>query len=158
MDTGHGRHRGHLQLEGKPRHGECLRGWYRCRSRCDLLLRHRRYVILCLLSIVPFVIRANVKHLTYSSIYVFKRHSSSAGRYFIDEVLNMGGSGEGEGTCNDAITHDRVVLYVMYLCRKTTIMYCCEDYGLPLWYIKLPQGRSQNRNYVKKKKINMFLD
>jgi hypothetical protein len=25
---------------------------------------------------------------------------------------------------------DRVVLYVMYLCRKTMIMYCCEDYGL----------------------------
>jgi hypothetical protein len=27
---------------------------------------------------------------------------------------------------------DRVVLYVMYMCRKTTIMYCCEDYELSL--------------------------
>jgi hypothetical protein len=27
---------------------------------------------------------------------------------------------------------DRVVLYVMYLCHKTTTMYCCEDYGLLL--------------------------
>jgi hypothetical protein len=33
-----GRHRGHLQLEGKPRHGECLRGRHRCRN--NLLLRH----------------------------------------------------------------------------------------------------------------------
>jgi hypothetical protein len=62
---------------------------------------------LCLLSIVPFVIRANVEHLTYSSIYVFKRPSSSAGHDFIDGVLNMGGSGEGEseggGTGNYAV-------------------------------------------------------
>jgi hypothetical protein len=27
---------------------------------------------------------------------------------------------------------DRVVLYVMYLCHKMTIMYCCENYGLLL--------------------------
>jgi hypothetical protein len=27
---------------------------------------------------------------------------------------------------------DRVVLYVMYLCHKMMIMYCCEDYGLSL--------------------------
>jgi hypothetical protein len=27
---------------------------------------------------------------------------------------------------------DRVVLYVMYLCRKMTIVYCCEDYELSL--------------------------
>jgi hypothetical protein len=51
-------------------------------------------------SIVPFVIRANVECLAYSSIYVFKR-PSLAGRKFIDEVLNMGGSGEGGGTGND---------------------------------------------------------
>jgi hypothetical protein len=57
---------------------------------------------LCLLLIVPFVIRANVKRLTYSSIYVFKRPSSSAGRDFIDGVLNMGGSGEGGDTVYDA--------------------------------------------------------
>jgi hypothetical protein len=57
----------------------------------------------CILSIVPFVIRANGKRLTYSSIYVFKRPSSSVGRDFIDEVINMGGSGDGEGggTGND---------------------------------------------------------
>jgi hypothetical protein len=38
---------------------------------------------LCLLSIVPFVIRANVELLAYSSIYIFKC-PSSAGRDFID--------------------------------------------------------------------------
>jgi hypothetical protein len=59
---------------------------------------------LCLLSIVPFVIRANVERLAYSSIYVFKCPSSSARCDFIDGVLNMGGSSEGEGggTGNDA--------------------------------------------------------
>jgi hypothetical protein len=59
---------------------------------------------LCKLSIVPFVIRANVEWLAYSSIYVFKHPSSSAGRDFIDTVLNMGGSDEGYGggTGNDA--------------------------------------------------------
>jgi hypothetical protein len=46
------------------------------------------------------------EHLTYSSIYFFKRPSSSAGRDFIDGVLNMGGFGEGEGggTSNEAAT------------------------------------------------------
>jgi hypothetical protein len=60
---------------------------------------------LCLLSIVPFVIRANAERLAYSSIYVFKRPSLSAGCDFTDGVLNMGGSGEGEGsgTNNDAV-------------------------------------------------------
>jgi hypothetical protein len=33
----------------------------------------------------------------YSSIYVFKRPSSTTGRHLIDGVLNMGGSDEGEG-------------------------------------------------------------
>jgi hypothetical protein len=56
---------------------------------------------LCLLSIVPFVIRENIEHLTYSYIYVFKRPSSSAGRDFVDGVLNMGGSDKGGGTGND---------------------------------------------------------
>jgi hypothetical protein len=50
-----------------------------------------------ILSIVPFVIQANVERLAYSSIYVFKCPSSLAGREFVDGVLNMGGSGEGEG-------------------------------------------------------------
>jgi hypothetical protein len=55
----------------------------------------------CLLSIVPFIIRANVKCLAYSSISVFKRPSSSARHEFIDGALNMGGFGEGEGSGND---------------------------------------------------------
>jgi hypothetical protein len=50
-----------------------------------------------LLSIVPFIIRANVDRLAYSSIYVFKCPSSSVGLDFVDRVLNMGGFGEGEG-------------------------------------------------------------
>jgi hypothetical protein len=60
---------------------------------------------LCLLSIVPFIIRANVECLAYSSIYVFKHPSSSVGRDFVDGVVNMGGSDEGEsgGTGNDAM-------------------------------------------------------
>jgi hypothetical protein len=93
----------------------------------------------CLLSIVPFVIRANVERLAYSSIYVFKRPSLSAGHDFIDGVLNKRrfGKGKGGGTDNDAALLWSVVLYVMYLCRKMTIMYCCEVYGLSLWYICL---------------------
>jgi hypothetical protein len=61
---------------------------------------------LCILSIALFVMRANIERLTYSSICVFKHHSSSAGRDFVDGVLNMGGSGEGEGdgTGNDAVS------------------------------------------------------
>ncbi len=51
----------------------------------------------CILSIVTFVIRANVEWLTNLSIYVFKRPSSSAGHVFINLVLNMRGSDEGEG-------------------------------------------------------------
>jgi hypothetical protein len=88
----------------------------------------------CLLSIVPFVIRANVERLAYSSIYVFKHPSSSAKHDFIDWVLNMGGSSEGESGGTDMMRRscDQVVLYVMYLCHKMMIMYCCEDYGLSL--------------------------
>jgi hypothetical protein len=60
---------------------------------------------LCLLSIVPFVIQANIELLTYSSIYVFKYPSSSAGHNFVDRVLNTGGSDEveGGGTSNDVV-------------------------------------------------------
>jgi hypothetical protein len=60
-------------------------------------------IYLCLLSIVLFVIRANVKRLAYSSIYIFKRPSSSVVD-FTDGVLYIGGSGKGEGsgTDNDA--------------------------------------------------------
>jgi hypothetical protein len=56
----------------------------------------------CPLSIVTFVIPANVEQLANSSIYVFKRPSSSAGCDFTDAVLNMRGFGEGGGTNNDA--------------------------------------------------------
>jgi hypothetical protein len=57
-----------------------------------------------ILSIVPFVIRANVECLAYSSIYVFKHPSLLAGCKIVDGVLYMGGSGNGEhyGTGNDA--------------------------------------------------------
>jgi hypothetical protein len=56
-----------------------------------------------ILSIVPFVIRANVECLAYSSIYVFKCPSST-GHEFVDGVLNIRGFDEGEsgGTSNDA--------------------------------------------------------
>jgi hypothetical protein len=58
---------------------------------------------LCLLSIVTFIMQANVERLSYSSIIVFKR-PSSARCDFTDAVLNMGGSDEGDGggTSNDA--------------------------------------------------------
>jgi glyoxylate utilization-related uncharacterized protein len=57
----------------------------------------------CILSIVTFVIRANVEQLTNSSIYVFKQPSSSVERDFTDAILNVRGSGEGDrdGTGND---------------------------------------------------------
>jgi hypothetical protein len=61
---------------------------------------------LCIHSIVSFIIRANVERLSYSSIYAFKRPSSSTGHNFVDGVINMGGSGEGEsgGTGNDTVS------------------------------------------------------
>jgi hypothetical protein len=52
---------------------------------------------LCILSIVPFIIQANVERLAYLSIYIFKRSSSSVRCDFTDRVLNMGGSDEDEG-------------------------------------------------------------
>jgi hypothetical protein len=57
-----------------------------------------------ILLIVLFIIQVNVKCLAYSFIYVFKRHSLSAGHEFVDDVLNMGGSGEGGDTGNDAVS------------------------------------------------------
>jgi hypothetical protein len=56
---------------------------------------------LCL-SIVTFVIRAIVERLANSSIYVFKRPSSSTRRDFANAVLNVEGSSEGDGGGNDA--------------------------------------------------------
>jgi hypothetical protein len=60
---------------------------------------------LCLLSIVTFLIQANIERLANSPIYVLKRPSSSAGHDFTDAVLNAGGSGQrnGGGTDNDAV-------------------------------------------------------
>jgi hypothetical protein len=60
--------------------------------------------IVPILLIILFVIQAHVECLPYLSIYVFKCHSSSIGRDFVDEVLNTEGSNEGEdgGTDNDA--------------------------------------------------------
>jgi hypothetical protein len=59
--------------------------------------------IVPILSIISFVIQAHVKRLIYLFIYIFKHPSSSVGRDFINEVLNIGGSSEGEGggTNND---------------------------------------------------------
>jgi hypothetical protein len=91
---------------------------------------------LCLLSIVPFIIRANVERLTYSSIYVFKHPSSSVRRKFIDEVLNLGGSCDCEGGGNDPMAPwSSCATYVMYLHLKMMIMYYCEHYELSLLYI-----------------------
>jgi hypothetical protein len=55
-------------------------------------------LFMSIISIVPFVIRANVECLTYSFIYAFKIPSSSARHEFINGVLNMGGSGEDKGS------------------------------------------------------------
>jgi hypothetical protein len=100
---------------------------------------------LCLLSIVPFVIRENDECLTYSSIYVFKRPSSSVGRDFIDRVLNMGESGEceGGGTGYDAALWSSCMSVLVWrLCGFLFEEYVllCEDYGLSLiclivWYM-----------------------
>jgi hypothetical protein len=47
---------------------------------------------------------------TYSFIYVFKHPSSSIGRDFINGVLNMGGSGDGEAVALAMMRRrDRVV-------------------------------------------------
>jgi hypothetical protein len=137
---------------------------------------------LCLLSIVPLVIRANVKCLAYSSIYVFKCLSSSAGRDFIDGVLNMGGSGEGEGerggTSNDTTFWSSCMSCCAlvwrlcgFLCEDYVLL--CEDYGFSLIYVLLCQnymyccinllydlfwrppiqGGSRNRDYIKNQYI-----
>jgi hypothetical protein len=101
MDTSH-RRRGHLQLEGKPHRGNASMDDIDVAAAATFssppTVTH-----LSLLSIVLFVIRANVERLAYSSIYVFKHPSSSVRRNFINRVLYMGGSGEGEcgSTGND---------------------------------------------------------
>jgi hypothetical protein len=79
---------------------------------------------LCLILIVPFVIRANIERLAYSSIYVFNRPSSSVGRDFVDSVLNMGGSGEGDGggTGNDAAPWSSCAMW--YICVVKQWLLC----------------------------------
>jgi hypothetical protein len=130
---------------------------------------------LCVLSIVPFVIRANIERLAYLSIYVFKHPSSSVGRDYINGVLNMEWSGEGGGTSNDAapwsscmsccvlvwrlckfLCEDNVLLCEDYrfsliyalLCQN--YMYCCINllYGL-FWRVPM-RGGIQNKDYIKK--------
>jgi hypothetical protein len=118
---------------------------------------------LCLLSIVPFVIWANVECLAYLSIYAFKRSSSLAGDDFTDRVLNMGGSGEGAGggTCNDAAPWSSCMSCCLlvwrlcgFLCEHYVLL--CEDYGFSLiclvvWYMYccMPYfGGSQNWGYI----------
>jgi hypothetical protein len=45
-----------------------------------------------------------MSNISFTHPFVFKHPSSLAGRDFVDGVLNVGGSGEGEdsGTGNDA--------------------------------------------------------
>jgi hypothetical protein len=63
-------------------------------------------LIVPILSIVPFIIQAKMSNISLTCPFVFKCPSSSAGREFVNEVLNMKGSGEGEGggTGNDAMS------------------------------------------------------
>jgi hypothetical protein len=124
---------------------------------------------LCLLWIVTFVIRGNVEHLANSSNYVFKQPSSSTGRDFIDAVLNMGGSDEGDGggtsnetapwsSCDMWCIHDVkwlcIVLNTMnchwFMYLETWIaMYCCHS-SICDMFLRLPiRGGSQNRDYIK---------
>jgi hypothetical protein len=106
-------------------------------------LRH-----LCLLSIVPFVIRANVEYLAYSSIYVFKCLSSSTGRDFVDGVLNMGGSDEDEGggsgydaaPWSSCMSYNRpcvktMWIFVWRLCIVVWRLRTFVDLCLIMWYI-----------------------
>jgi hypothetical protein len=85
---------------------------------------------LCLLLIVLFVIQANVERLAYSSIYIFKLPSSSVRHNFIDWVLNMGGSGEGDGsgTSNDAVSWSSYAMWYICVIKRWLCMYYCEDY------------------------------
>jgi hypothetical protein len=127
----------------------------------------------CLLSIVTFIIRANVERLANSSIYVFKWHFSSVRYDFTDAVLNVGGSNEGDdgGTGNDVRPWWVLSWYMMYcivrwLCIVVKTMdcrrlfqnlychsiYCCclSVYSVTTLFLRLPvRGDSQNRIYIK---------
>jgi hypothetical protein len=127
---------------------------------------------LCLLSIVPFVIRANVKWLAYSFIYVFKCPSLLTRHDFADTVLNMGGSDEGDsgGIGNDAAPWSSCAMCCICVIKWWRTMYCCVK---TIWIVvviymswtsivivllsvcalfwKLPiRGGSQNKGYIKK--------
>jgi hypothetical protein len=93
---------------------------------------------LTVLSIVPLIIRANVEWLTYSSIYVFKRPSSSTGRDFAGTILNMGGSDEGDGggTGNDATLWSSCAMWCICVVKWWCII-VRRIYGLSLWFIYL---------------------
>jgi hypothetical protein len=101
---------------------------------------------LCLFSTVPFVIWANIKRLAYSSIYVFKRPSSSVGRDFVDRVLNMGEFGEGGGTSYDTALWSSCMSYsgpcvktmwifVWRLCIIMGRLQTFIDLYLVMWYM-----------------------
>jgi hypothetical protein len=93
---------------------------------------------LCLLLIVPFVIWANIERLAYSSIYVLKRHSSSVKHDFVDGVLNIGGSGEGEdgGTDND-VTPWSSCMWCICIIKRWLCIIVWRLYELSLIYILL---------------------
>jgi hypothetical protein len=95
---------------------------------------------LCLLLIVPFVIRTNVERPAYSSIYVFKRPSSSVKCGFVNGVLNIGGSGEGEGggTDNDVAPWSSCMWCICVIKRRLCIV-VWRLYGLSLIYILLSE-------------------
>jgi hypothetical protein len=116
----------------------------------------------CLLSIVPFIIWANVKWLAYSSIYVFKHHSSSVRCDFIDGVLNIGGSSEGDGggTDNDALPWSNCVMWCICVIK----FICIDMYMMYVWYVfplfwRIPiRGGSKNRGYIKSRYIPLLTE
>jgi hypothetical protein len=94
---------------------------------------------LCILLIIPFVIRANVERLAYLSIYAFKRSSSSVGRGFANTVLNMGGFGEGYGgdTGNDATPWSSCGMWCICVVKRWLCIVVWRLYELSLIYVLL---------------------
>jgi hypothetical protein len=95
MDTGR-HHRGHFQLEGKPTVGNASMDDTDAAATATIFFPTDGKSIVHILSIVPFVIQAHVECLPYLPIYVFKCPFSLVGCDFVDGVLNMGGSSEGD--------------------------------------------------------------
>jgi hypothetical protein len=94
----------------------------------------------CLLILI-FVIWALVERLSNSSIDFLQRPSSSARRDFADVILNVGGSGEGDGGGNDIDAAPWwlgfiVLWYMTKYCVMMT-MYYHDDYGLSWTVSKL---------------------